>query len=223
MIFFEDHPPFFYREEGRVTGVFADVANAAAADVGISLDWKEQAFRRTTRALHDRSEAFCSIGHRDRPDLRRDFFVSPPIGTFGRTGFLVRAEQADMVSKLPDAESLFTDTDLIGGFVVDAAYAIPHREYLEKSHDRHLFVTGTHEQLAMLIARERIDFTIENELMAPIHAAQSKDLAELVFVALPGMPLGQTAYIICTRQVPEATMAKFSQAIEIVTKKAAPE
>ncbi len=216
----EDHPPFLEVQDGHVGGIFGDVVNRAAEAAGLSIDWQERAFNRTKRDLGDGRSPFCVAGHSATSQSAAKWYVSPAIGTFGRTGLLVREADKAAIGAVPSVEALFTDTDYIGGFVTDAIYAVPHLEYLKRSHNKHLFIAGSHEKLTELLARGRIDFVIENELMVPGHQRRAAGSAELAFTSLPGMPEGRDAHVICTKAVPKDLLDRFEAGLETIKKAA---
>ncbi|WP_068145596.1 transporter substrate-binding domain-containing protein [Kordiimonas lipolytica] len=217
----EHHPPFLEIEAGRVSGIFGDTVNQAAAIAGLTIEWQERAFNRIKRNLDDGTQPFCVAGYwKKSTEQDEQWHFSPPIGTFGRSGLLVREADKAAFEALPSIEALFTDTDFIGGFVTDAVYAIPHLELLKKSHNKHLFIASSHDKLAELLARKRIDFVIENELMAPIHKAQVAGGDALAFLSLEGMPAGREAHVVCTKAVPTAILSRLDAGLEVVKKAA---
>lgn len=216
----EDHPPFLEVAGGQVGGIFGDVVNRAAETAGLSIDWQERSFNRTKRDLGEGRAPFCVAGHSASSESAAKWYVSPPIGTFGRTGLLVRAADKDAIDAVPSLEALFSDTSYIGGFVTDAVYAVPHLEYLKRSHSKHLFIAGSHEKLVELLARGRIDFVIENEMMAPSHIKGVGGANTLAFTSLPGMPEGRDAHVICTKAVPKSLLDRFEAGLSAIKKAA---
>lgn len=216
----EDHPPFLEIQGAEVGGLFGDVVNRAAEAAGLNIVWQERAFNRTKRDLGEGSAPFCVAGHSATRESAAKWYVSPPIGTFGRSGLLVRAADKEAIDAVPSIEALFTETDYIGGFVTDAVYAVPHLEYLKRSHNKHLFIAGSHEKLAELLARGRIDFVIENEMMAPRHIKGVRGGDRLAFTSLAGMPAGRDAHVICTKTVPRDLLDRFEAGLKAVKKAA---
>ncbi|WP_286831106.1 MULTISPECIES: transporter substrate-binding domain-containing protein [Kordiimonas] len=211
---FEDHPPFLEKTPEGIGGSFGKFVNAAAAQAGIGLIWQERAFRRTRRDLEEGKQPFCVAGHSYDADRAPKFHYTPAIGTFGRSGLLVRTADIQKFEALSSVQALFETTDLAGGFIAEAKYAVPFRPYLANSRGKHLFVSTSHENLVQLLVRGRIDFLFENEMMAPLHRAATAGGEALGFVSLPDMPKARKAYVMCTQAVDPGLLARLDAAIE---------
>lgn len=210
---FEDHPPFTFSENGIVKGIFVDSTHQAAAAAGLKIVWTERSFNRINRDLDEGVTPICITGASNSSNPQK-FYVSSPIGHFGQTGFLVREEHREQLEMLKNTSSLFA-TGLRGGFVKGGHYAIPYDEYVKQSDTTHLVLSTTHEQIVQLIARGRVDFTIENELMFPVNQRQVNRAGNnLAFVVLPDAPKVRTAHIVCTRTVPEDVLARLEASIQ---------
>jgi len=218
---YEDHPPFVYEVDGKVTGIFVDVTVRAANLAGFEVVWKKRTFNRLKRDLEDGAQPFCASGHSKTPEAESKWHVTDAIGHFGRTGLLVRESDKAAIASVGSIQALFEQTSFIGGFVKGAVYAVPYEQYLVFSHDEHLITSSNHEQLAQLVAKGRLDFVFIDEVMLPMHQKVNAVGAQLGFVTFPEMPGGAEAHIICTKAVPASWVVRLNHGIEEATKKAA--
>jgi hypothetical protein len=218
--YYEDHPPFSFEENGAVKGIFAEAAADAAKAGGLQVIWQKSTFNRIKRELEAGTRALCVPGQ-SKGGSPAGLQFTNSIGQFGRSGLLVHARNKAEIEAFPSIEGLFADTNYIGGFVEGAIYAVPYRDFLGADGARHLFTASSHEAIALLVAKGRVDFTFENELMVPVHKDSIAGGEQLEFVWLPGMPLGREAYIVCSAAVPEGVIKRLNSGIQ-ATKKAAP-
>jgi hypothetical protein len=218
--FFEDHPPFTYSEGDAVKGIFAEAAEKALATSDTEILWQKGTYNRIKRQLSEQRSAFCVAGHAKGGSLEDNLWYSRAFARFGKSGLLVRTADKARFEEIATVEDLFLKTNLIGGFVSGAVYAVPYQRYLPNSPAQHLLASSSHEQLAQLVAKGRIDFVFENEMMVKLHQATVEGGSSLDFVWLPGMPEGRDAYIVCTKKVNEATLARIDSGIEAIKKAA---
>lgn len=188
----------------------------AVDHAGLQLVWRKNSFNRIRRILEAGEQPICVTGHGRGSDSVGKMYLEPPVGHFGRSGLLVRKSDIHLYEQLASVEALFLRTTLVGGFVKDAKYAVDYEQYLPDSKTKHIMSVGTHEQLAQLVARKRIDFVFENELMVPVHEEMNLDGAPLAFVRLPGMPDARAAYIVCSKAVPADVIQRLEKGLRAV-------
>lgn len=220
IVYYEDHPPFTYPEDGAPKGMFVAATENALREAGFAATWHLMSFNRIRRALTSGREAFCVTGHGKGSEGDGRQYILPAIGTFGRSGLLIREADRSKFAQVSSVRALFEETKLVGGFVRDAIYAVPYQQYLPRSHGNHLMAVGTHEQLAQLVAKGRVDFVFENEMMVPLHQNLNKDGDKLAFVTLPGMPEAREAYIVCSKNVPEEWVTRLGEGVRRIKKAA---
>lgn len=210
---YEDHPPFIYSGGEDVIGIFAEATKAAAQSAGIEILWQETTFNRLRREMASGHAPVCVAGQSKSADEEEQRHFTDSIGSFGRSGLLIRKNSREEFEQIADIRALFTETHLVGGFVRGAIYAVPYQTFLPESHHNHLITTSSHEQLAQLVAKGRIDFVFENEMMVAFHEKLNETGEKLDFVWLAGMPVGREAHIVCTKKVPAAVIARLNQGI----------
>ncbi len=209
----ERRPFQFVDGDGMLKGVLAELGNSIFADAHVPMKWVETPASRTARSLATDSDRICLVGwfrtperekvakislpiYRDRPQVgivRADF----RIGENRSLRSLVADKTIRLLTKQGYSYGAFLDELIAGrkGGNVDSVVA---------DHGRMLMMVLRQHTDLIFLTREELDFYTARDpaLMGGVKAISFKEL-----------PAGNQRHILCSRQVPDETMARLDAAI----------
>jgi uncharacterized protein (TIGR02285 family) len=214
IIYYHERAPYSAKQaDGSVRGITADIVTQAMSVAGVPYRWEELPSARQMEVIKRDQGAACGLGWFKRPD--RETFAKFSAAIYRDLPTIVVARSGDTrFTGKPSIEALFsnpaltllTKTGYSYGAEIDAKIGAEKPKARADSSDNRIMLG--------MVSRERVDYMIMAEEEAKDMLSRS-DLADagLAIYHLANPPSGEYRYLMCTKSVPDATIAKISAAI----------
>lgn len=209
-----DRPPYHYTENGVDKGVVLERAKQVFADAGLSARFVKMPSKRIWANFVAHTSNFCSIGWYRIPEREPYSQFSAPILSDPPQVVLVAPSAVAKVDTHATLASLLADPTLSLGLVDGVSYGAPLDARIRAAASQAVPRTVDAASMIRMVAAGRFAFTFSDAddwryaraHDATLQAAQQRDY--------PDMPPGLKRYIMCTKDVPAASMARLNRAIE---------
>jgi uncharacterized protein (TIGR02285 family) len=210
-LYYIEKPPYYHTEQGEPTGFLLERTRAIFARAGLDVRFEPRPPKRILRELEQQRPDTCSIGWFKTAERERFAWFSRPIHRDAPMLVLTRKSLIDQVrghARLADLLKSGLRLGLVDGFSygeLDGA--------LKSA--RSLKVTAPPTQTVLMLAAERIDYTLIDERELPyILAEAGLQDANLKTVRLPDIPAGQQRYLMCSGNLDPSLRQRIDEAIE---------
>jgi polar amino acid transport system substrate-binding protein len=209
-----DRPPYHYTENGVDKGVVLERARQAFADAGLAARFVKMPSKRIWSNFVSHTPRFCTIGWYRLPERELLGQFSVPILTDPPQIVLVAPAARAAVDKHATLAALLADPTLSVGMVDGVSYGQQLDTRIRAGANQMLVRTVDAVSMMRMVAAGRFSFTFSDvddwrfarEHDPAVQAALRRDF--------PDMPPGLKRYIMCTKDVPAASMASLNRAIE---------
>lgn len=213
-IYYHDRPPYsFLVEDGSVQGITADIVAQAMSVAGIAYRWEELPSARQMAMIKRNQTPSCGLGWFKRSDREAFAKFSAAIYRDLSTIVVARAKDARFAGR-PSIGALFADKSLIlltktgysYGAEIDAKIAAQKPNARADASDSRTMLG--------MVSRKRVDYMImaeeeANDLLSqPDFAGAGLSIYHLV-----DPPDGEYRYLMCSKSVPDDTIARINQAL----------
>jgi polar amino acid transport system substrate-binding protein len=213
-IYYHDRPPYSARAaDGSVQGITADIVTAAMSVAGVAYRWEELPSARQMAMIKRDQAPSCGLGWFKRADREAFAKFSAAIYRDLPTIVVARAKDARFAGT-PSIDTLFADKSLTlltktgysYGAEIDAKIASQKPNVRADTSDNRIMLG--------MVSRNRVDYMIMAE-------EEAKDLlsqpdfatAGLAIYHLADPPAGEYRYLMCSKSVPDDTIARINQAL----------
>jgi hypothetical protein len=210
----EDFPPYIYEKGGQVVGSVAMATEKVFTAAGLSIKWQQTNYGRLRRELSVAQKPFCATGYSLNHDRIGDTKVVGPIAQAPKASIAIRSSDLPLFQRHATITDILQDPNLGGGFIKGLNYQGVSRDLMASGFNRHIIISGTETDLAMLVARKRIDYAIINRDQTDFIRAQVPLANELITYEPEGMRPAWPMYIICSGAVSSDIWEKINQAVE---------
>ncbi len=211
-VHFYERPPYASRQpDGSVKGLTANPVLQALATMAEPYQWSETPAKRQLSMLEHNSGRDCGIGWFRNPDRERfaKFSVPiyrdlPPVAIVNPQRRLPKTATVAEVLATPDMRVLIKDGLTYGGHVGGL---------LKSARAQVEAVSLDSTQIIRMVAANRADMMFATGEEAPILLRSLGDDAALQVHRFPEIPAGEHRYLMCSKQVDDAWLARFNKAI----------
>jgi polar amino acid transport system substrate-binding protein len=217
IIYYHDRPPYSARAaDGRVQGITADIVNEAMSAAGVAYRWEELPSARQMEVIKRDQAPGCGLGWFKRPD--REAFAKFSAAIYRDLPTIVVARAGDArFAGTPSIDALFADKSL--SLLTKTGYSYGAEidgKIVSQAPNARADASDNRIMLGM-VSRERVDYMIMAE-------EEAKDLlakpgiadAGLAIYHLANPPAGEYRYLMCSKSVPDDTIARINQALRQV-------
>ncbi len=213
---YEDYPPYTFQQEGKVVGTVVAKVEAIAAAAGLTVKWRQATFSRMLRSIANGkgTPPVCIAGYGTTPERAATSWISKPFAMSSGSGIAVLK---DNLEKFKDHESIvdiLTDKAISGAFLQGATYSDVQTPLIEAGRERHLFIGGDDNDLAVMVVRGRVDFAMVNPDQVEYLQRALPGGQQLVALKPKGMRPPGSEHILCSRNLPEGMRDRINEAIE---------
>lgn len=215
LFLYEEYPPYTYTEDGQVVGSVADQARAITSKAGLDIIWQKATYGRMLRSIAN-SEGMapvCIAGYGSSSRKSPATWMSEPFSMSPEPGIAVHQQSLPKFSGHDSIEDILSDPTISGAFLQGANYGEGLGKLIEAGKPRHLFIGGEDNDLALMVARGRVDFAMVN----PDQVAYLRDSLPggnvLVVLTPSGLRVPEPDYILCSSGLPEAFRERLNAAI----------
>ena len=209
-VYYIEKPPYYHSEQGQPTGFLLERARAIFSKAGIAVEFESRPSKRIQMKLALEPEAACSIGWFKTEERNAYAWFSRPIHRDKPMVVLTRITLAEQINAHPNFAALLKSSfrlGLIDGFSYGELDAL-----LAQANHSSITAAPTHNVL--MLAAERIDYTLVDERELPYILAEA-DLrdARLAKLSMPDLPPGQLRHLMCSKEVDRTLRERIDQAI----------
>ena len=206
---YQERPPYSSAAGGAVDGLVATPVATALAHAGIGFTWALTPSQRQLALIQSGTGLHCGVGWFRNAEREARGRFSIALYQDQPFGALARAEAG--LPAQTSAQSLLADRRFRLLIKDGYSYGPQLDTLIERVRPRVVRTSVEPPQMARMLRSGRADWMI----VAPEEAA-SLAAGELVLVALAGMPPGPTRHLYCSRDLPDAWLARIDAALASV-------
>jgi uncharacterized protein (TIGR02285 family) len=214
ILYYHERAPYSSRQaDGSVRGITADIAAQILATAGIAYHWEGLPSARQMEVIKRAGAPACGLGWFKRPE--RETFAKFTAAIYRDLPTIVVARAGDQrFAGTPSIDALFADKSLTlltktgysYGAVIDGKIATQKPKSRADSSDNRTMLG--------MVRRSRVDYMIMAEEEAKDLLSQPDSaVAGLAIYHLADPPTGEYRYLMCSKSVPDALIARINQAI----------
>jgi ABC-type amino acid transport substrate-binding protein len=213
-IYYHERAPYSTKQpDGSVRGVLADITDEIMKTAGIAFRWRDLPSARQIEVIKRNDAPACAIGWFKRPDREAFAKFTAPIYHDPPTVVVARADDGRFAGT-PTIDTLFHDKSLLlliktgysYGAEIDAKMASEAPNLRRDPSDNRAMV--------VMLSRKRVDYMIMAEEEAKVLLADPELGKGIAIYHLGSAPPGELRYLMCSRAVPDALIARINQAIQ---------
>jgi polar amino acid transport system substrate-binding protein len=214
VIYYHQRPPYSARKaDGSVKGITADIVTQALSVAGIPYRWEESPSARQMEVIKRDEAPSCGLGWFKRPD--REAFAKFTAAIYHDLPTIVVARAKDpRFFGMPSIEGLFSDKSLTLLTKTGYSYGAELDAKIADQKPKARADASDNGTMLGMVSRERVDYMImaEEEAKDLLTQAEFAD-AGLKIYHLANPPTGEYRYLMCSKSVPDAVIARINQAI----------
>lgn len=214
---YRDKPPYSYTEGGKPRGFLLERTVAIFRRANVPAVFAEVPVKRITADIQANLRPICSPS----------WYKLPEREAYARFSLAIHQDKPHVVLAAPHAvaavrkhrqlSSLFADASLTAGVVEGVSYGAELDALINGAAKPPMRAVVAPLQLARMLASRRADFMlIDQEDLAYLNEHSELSTLGLVRIELTGMPAGLKRYLMCSKQLDAATLARLDQAIRIL-------
>jgi hypothetical protein len=214
LLYYHERPPYSSKQaDGSVRGITADIVVHALQQAGIDYRWQDLPSARQFEVIKRNEGMSCGLGWFKRPD--REAFAKFTVAFYRDRPTIVVARADDpRFAGPPTIDALFADKTLILLTKTGYSYGgdLDQRIAAAKP-NRRTDASDNQTQLGM-VSRKRVDYMImAEEEAAELLKQPAFASADLAIYHAGNAPAGEFRYLMCSKSVPDAMIARIDQAI----------
>jgi ABC-type amino acid transport substrate-binding protein len=212
-LYYHERQPYSAKQpDGSVRGITADIADTALKAAGIPYRWEDIPSARQLEVIKRNEGPACGLGWFKRPD--REAFAKFTEAIYHDLPTIVVARADDTrFAGTPTLDALFHDKTLIlltktgysYGAEIDAKIASEAPNLRRDPSDNRIMLG--------MVGRKRVDYMIMAEEEAKDLLADPELGKSIAIYHLGNAPPGEYRYLMCSKSVPDALIARMNQAI----------
>lgn len=209
-----EKPPYHYTDNGVEKGFLLARGKLIFAQAGVPARFVEEPSKRILANFQSGKTAYCSLGRyrvSEREALAQysdTIHIDPP------QALLVSPSDLDKVRAHKSLASLMADASLSVGLIDGVSYGPRFDAMLRKAGAERVQRTVDSASMMRMVAVGRVSYTLADRYGWDFQRERDPVLAQVTLVDFPDAPPGMTRHIMCSKDVPEATMRKLNRAIE---------
>jgi polar amino acid transport system substrate-binding protein len=209
-----DKPPYHYVDKGVDRGFLLERGKQAFAAAGIPATFVVEPTKRIWANFKNGKTNYCSLGRYKMSE--RDAFVqySRPIHIDPPHVLLVAANALPKVRGYKTMAGVLSDPAFTIGVSDGGSYGPQIDRMIAASQSQVLRRTVESNTLIRMVAAGRMSLTIADRYGWEYQLAGDTSLESVTAYPVPDMPPGLTRYVVCSKDVPAATMARLDKALE---------
>jgi polar amino acid transport system substrate-binding protein len=209
-----DKPPYHYVDHGVERGFLLARGKQVFADAGVPAHFVVEPTKRIWASFQSGKKNYCSLGRYRMPE--RDAFAqySRVIHADPAQVLLVGAPSLARVRIHKSLAALLADPQFELGLADGSSYGPRLDAKIKGSANQVSRRTVESSAMIRMIAAGRMSYTIADRYGWEYLRARDPSLKSITAYGMPDMPPSMTRYIVCSKDVPAATMARLDRALE---------
>jgi uncharacterized protein (TIGR02285 family) len=210
--------PYYYLEDGMEKGFMLAYAKQLFATAGVDAQFVREPHKRIFSRFTDGTRNYCSIAWYRLPEREQIAQYSLPVYTDPPQTILVAPASLARVRTHATLASMMADPVLTLAVMDGVSYGPELDARIKQSANQIMRRTVPTSNMVQMLAAGRASYLLTDRNDWNYMRTRHKQLAGLVQYEVPDMPPGLKRHILCSRDVPAATMEKLNQAIRTSAK-----
>lgn len=213
-----EKPPYYYTEDGVEKGFMLAYGKAVFAAAGIEARFVREPQKRIWTKFQDGTPNYCSLAWYRLPERELISQATLPVYTDPPHTILVAPGAAERVRAHATLASLMADPALTLAVVDGVSYGPELDARIKSSANQIMRRTVSTTNMIHMLGVGRASYLLTDRNDWTFMRARYKELAAVQQHEVPDLPPGLKRHILCSRDVPAATMEKLNQAIRNTAK-----
>lgn len=209
-----DKPPYHYVDNGVERGFLLARGKQVFASAGVPAVFVVEPTKRIWASFQSGKKNYCSLGRYRKPE--RDVFAqySRVIHADPAQVLLVSAPWLARVRTHKSLAALLADPQFELGLADGSSYGPRLDAMIKDGSNQVVRRTVESSTIIRMIAAGRMSYTIADRYGWEYLRAREPLLESVTVVDMPDMPPGLARYLVCSKDIPGATMDKLNRAID---------
>ncbi|CAN7423796.1 transporter substrate-binding domain-containing protein [Pseudoduganella sp. LjRoot289] len=208
-----EKPPYYYTEDGEEKGFMLAYGKAVFAAAGIDARFVREPQKRIWAKFRDGSPNYCSLAWYRLPERELVSQATLPVYADPPHTILVAPGSAARVRAHATLALMMADPELTLAVVDGVSYGPELDARIKTSANQIMRRTVTTTNMIQMLGAGRASYLLADRNDWTFMRARYKELAAVQQYDVPDLPPGLKRHILCSRDVPAATMEKLNQAI----------
>ncbi len=209
-----EKPPYNYTENGVEKGFLLTRGKLIFERAGVPAKFVEEPTKRIWANFQAGKTNYCSLGRYKQPERDNMAQYSAAMHVDPPQAVLVSPNDLDRVRSHKSLASLLSDPKLSVGMIDGVSYGPRFDAMLQKSPAEHVLRTVDSASMLRMVAVGRVSYTLADRYGYEYARDHDPVLAQATVVEFPDAQGGLTRHIMCSKDVPAATMRKLNRVIE---------
>ncbi|CAN7423716.1 transporter substrate-binding domain-containing protein [Pseudoduganella sp. LjRoot289] len=215
-----EKPPYYYQEDGVDKGYMLAYGKAIFAAAGVEARFVPEPQKRIWARFRDGTRNYCSMAWYYLPDRVDIVQYTLPIHTDPPQIVLVAPKALAQVKSHATLASMLADPKLTLGIVDGSSYGPQLDARIARSSNQIMRRTVPSLGMIRMLAAGRASYLLTDRDVWEFTRPRQQELAGLAQYDVPDMPSGLQRHIVCSLDVPAASIGKLNRAIRNAAKPA---
>ena len=213
-----EKPPYYYLQDGMDKGFMLAYGKTLFAAAGIKATFVREPQKRIWARLRTGMRNYCSLGWYHLPERTAIAQYTLPIYTDPAQLVLIAPKSVEKVQAHATLASMLADPELTLGLVSGSSYGAELDGRIKRSANHKMLSNVNSVGMMQMVAADRVSYALSDRTDWNYTRVRNQSLESVVAYDVPDMPLGLKRHIVCSRDIPAATMEKLNQAIRATPK-----
>lgn len=211
---FVERAGYSYLDHDQPQGLMVDIARKILTRAGVKFEFQALPQNRLVAEVKGGEREICALGFFKNPERESFATFTRPIYKNQPIGVLISADGREKFASIRSLAELVNATDLTLGAVEGFSYGAYIDGLIEKMTGKKNRASVPASQLVTILARGRIDYMFADpEEYKALAAAAAVPADSLTLLSFADSPEGNQRYLMCSKAVPAATIARIDGAI----------
>lgn len=213
-----EKPPYYYIEDGLEKGFLLAYGKTLFAAAGIEAIFVREPQKRIWSRFRTGMRNYCSIGWYHLAERTAIAQYSLPIYTDPTQMVLIAPKAVAQVQAHATLASMLADPALTLGLLDGSSYGAELDARIQRSANRKMLSNVNSVGMMQMVAADRVSYMLSDRTDWNHMRIRHRALDSVVQYEVPDVPPGLKRHIVCSRDIPAATMEKLNQAIRVTPK-----
>jgi uncharacterized protein (TIGR02285 family) len=213
-----EKPPYYYIEDGIDKGFMLAYGKTVFAAAGIDAAFVREPQKRIWSRFRTGMRNYCSLGWYHLAERTAIAQYSLPIYTDPSQMVLIAPKSVAQVQAHATLASMLADPTLTLGLLDGSSYGAELDARIKDSANRKMLSSVNSVGMMQMVAADRVSYMLSDRTDWNYTRIRHRSLDSVVQYEVPDVPPGLKRHIVCSKDIPAATMEKLNQAIRITPK-----
>jgi len=213
-----EKPPYYYIEDGIDKGFMLAYGKTVFAAAGIEAAFVREPQKRIWSRFRTGMHNYCSLGWYHLAERTAIAQYSLPIYTDPSQMVLIAPKSVAQVQAHATLASMLADPTLTLGLLDGSSYGAELDARIKDSANRKMLSSVNSVGMMQMVAADRVSYMLSDRTDWNYTRVRHRSLDNVVQYEVPDVPPGLKRHIVCSKDIPAATMEKLNQAIRITPK-----